>query len=83
MTTRKPEKPRKLDRAKVKVISAILEELHSALGHSVITLLQTEEALKKDAVTLRVNALQFRDDIRALQRMQRSLFAELREVGVK
>jgi hypothetical protein len=82
MATRMPRKPKKIDRAKLKVVSESLDELYTALGHSVITLHQTQEALKKDAVTLRVNALQLRDDIRGLQRMQRSLFAELEKAGI-
>ena len=53
-----------------------------ALGLSVVMLKQTQKALSKDVVTLRVNALAFRGGIRGLQRMQRSLFAQLEEAGV-
>ena len=74
--------PRKIAPAKLRDISKSLDELYTAFGLSIITLQRTREALKKDAVTLRVNAFQLRHDIRCLQRMQRSLFAELKKAGM-
>ncbi len=77
------KKPKKIDQAKLEIVAASLDELYTALGVSVLTLQQTQKALKKDAVTLRVNALQLRDTIRGLQRMQRSLFVELKKAGIE
>jgi hypothetical protein len=63
-------------------LAKMLDELYLALGLSVIALKQTKSALKKDSLTLRINALQFRDTIRNVQKMQRSLFAELKNARV-
>jgi hypothetical protein len=76
-------KPKKIDRGKLKVVADSLGELYIALGISVIMLQQTQKALKKDAVTLRINAFQLRDTLRELQRKQRSLFAELKKAGLE
>jgi len=73
---------RKLNRAEQKPLVDYLDEFHTALGLSVVMLHQTEKALKKDTVTLRVNAVAFGEGIRGLQRMQRKFMALLAEAGV-
>jgi hypothetical protein len=73
---------KKLDRHTLKVIDDRLDEFMTALGLCVVMLQQTQKATKKDAVTLRVNAVAFREGIRGLQRMQRKLFVELEQAGV-
>ncbi|MBM3845871.1 MAG: hypothetical protein FJ405_06255 [Verrucomicrobia bacterium] len=76
------KKPKKLDRESKQALDTHLDEFMIALGLCVITLQQTQKSTKKDAVTLRVNAVAFRESIRGLQRMQRKLFAQLQEAGV-
>lgn len=74
--------PKKLDKKAQEAIAKSLDEFHTALGLSVVMLQQTEKALKKDSVSLRVMALSFRSGIRGLQRMQRKLFVQLEQAGV-
>lgn len=76
------KKTKKLDKKHLKALDGHLDEFMTALGLCVVMLQQTQKATKKDTVTLRVNAVAFREGIRGLQRMQRKLFAQLEEAGV-
>lgn len=79
----KTKDSKKKDSAQLKIIEGKLDDLYVALGMSVIMVQQTQKALKKDKVTMRVNALQVRESFRELQRQQRVLFAALKKIGVE
>lgn len=67
---------------KLEVVAEEFKQLHLALGRAVIVLGLAQDALKKDKTTLRVCALQVRDQIRGLQKRQRQVFAELQKAGI-
>jgi hypothetical protein len=79
MASSKSQKPRS---AKLKVVAEDLDQLYLALGRAVIVLKLAQGAVKKDKVTLRVCALQVRDQIRGLQKRQRQFFADLQKAGI-
>jgi hypothetical protein len=76
------KKNKKLSLEDREVIEKHLEKFYNSLGHSVILLRQTQKALKKDTVTLRVNTVALGEDIRGLQRMQRTLLDHLKQARV-
>ena len=75
-------KPKKLANKKLEVVSEEFKQLHLALGRAVIVLRLAQDALKKDKVTLRVTAIQLRDQIRGLQKRQRQIFTDLQKAGI-
>jgi hypothetical protein len=77
MKTRK-----KLKREDHELIEQHLQKFYNALGVSVIMLKQTQKALQKDTITLRVNAVALGEHVRGLQRMQRTLIWQLDHAGV-
>jgi hypothetical protein len=76
------KKTKKLSLEDREVIDKHLQKFFNALGRSVILLQQTQKALKKDTVTLRVNTLALGEGIRELQRMQRTLLDHLKRARV-
>lgn len=81
MATKKRKSTKRPDRSALDGVAGQLDKFMSALGLSVILLQQTQQALRKDAVALRVNADQFCESVGRLPRMSRALRAELRKAG--
>jgi hypothetical protein len=68
--------------SKLEVVAEEFRQLYLALGRAVIVLKLAQDALKKDKATLRVCALQVRDQIRGLQKRQRRIFTDLQKAGI-
>jgi hypothetical protein len=70
-------------KSKLAVLTCQLDSLYLALGLSVIKVKEMQGALKKGALEeLKVTALQMKEHLQKLQRLQREVFSELDGAGV-
>ena len=76
------KKAKKSANKNLEVVTEQFRQLYLALGRACLVLKLVQGSLKKDKVTLRVNALQLRDQIRDLQKRQRQIFTELQKAKV-
>jgi len=71
------------NRNRRKVVVESLERLYIGIGLSALALKQTQKAIKKDTMTLRVNVLHLLGTLRDLGAMKRSLLLALKAAGVQ